>query len=72
VRLAADRQITHLTAINSRWLLDRDGQLVASRRDGRTLRPGRDDVADRAWEACRGCGRPPTDSARSDRNAIGV
>ncbi|MGK2938941.1 MAG: hypothetical protein ACSLFR_14230 [Solirubrobacteraceae bacterium] len=46
VRLAADGQITHLTAINAKWLLDRDGELVATLRDGRQLRLGRDDVAD--------------------------
>ncbi|HWH12596.1 MAG TPA: hypothetical protein VG165_15840 [Solirubrobacteraceae bacterium] len=45
VRLAADGQITHLTAINARWLLERDGELVASLRDGRTLRLRQEDVA---------------------------
>jgi beta-galactosidase beta subunit len=45
VRLAGDGQITHLTAINARWLLERDGELVASLRDGRTLRLRRDDLA---------------------------
>lgn len=38
VRLDADGRVTHITAINARWLLDRDGELVATLRDGRTLR----------------------------------
>jgi hypothetical protein len=38
VRLGADSQVTHITAINARWLLDRDGELVATLRDGRRLR----------------------------------
>jgi hypothetical protein len=38
VRLSADGQITHITLINARWLLDRDGELVATLRDGRQLR----------------------------------
>jgi hypothetical protein len=38
VRLDADGRITHLTAINAKWLLDRDGELVATLRDGRQLR----------------------------------
>jgi hypothetical protein len=46
VRLAADGRITHLTAIKARWLLERDGELVASLRDGRTLRLREDDVTD--------------------------
>ncbi|MGB7157208.1 MAG: hypothetical protein WBD40_04015 [Tepidisphaeraceae bacterium] len=33
-----------LTAINAKWLLDRDGELVATLHDGRRLRLGRDDV----------------------------
>ncbi len=41
MRLDADGRITHLTAINARWLLDRDGELVATLRDGRRLRIGR-------------------------------
>jgi len=46
VRLAADGQVTHITAVNARWLLDRDGELVATLRDGRELRLGRADVVD--------------------------
>lgn len=46
VRLDADGHITHITAINAKWLLDRDGELVATLRDGRLLRLTRDDVAD--------------------------
>lgn len=46
VRLGAEGEVTHLTAINARWLLDRDGELVATLRDGRRLRLQRDDVAD--------------------------
>ena len=45
VRLGVDGRITHLTAINARWLLDRDGAIVASLRDGRILRLERGDVA---------------------------
>lgn len=45
VRLDGDGRITHLTAINAKWLLDRDGELVATLRDGRRLRLGHDDVA---------------------------
>lgn len=46
VRLDADGHITHITAINARWLLDRNGELVATLRDGRTLRLSPADVAD--------------------------
>lgn len=46
VRLDGSGRITHVTAINAKWLLDRDGELVATLRDGRRLRVGRDDVAD--------------------------
>jgi hypothetical protein len=46
VRLDADGRVTHLTAINARWLIERDGELVATLRDGRRLRLGRDGVAD--------------------------
>ena len=46
VRLDRDGRITHLTAINARWLLDRDGELVATLRDGRRLRIGRRDVSE--------------------------
>ncbi len=45
VRLAANGRITHITAINARWYLDRDGEIVASLRDGRQLRLTRADVA---------------------------
>jgi hypothetical protein len=44
VRLDDHGRITHLTAVNGKWLLDRDGELVATLRDGRRLRLGRDDV----------------------------
>jgi methyl coenzyme M reductase gamma subunit len=46
VRLDDDGRITHLTAINARWLLNRDGEVVAILRDGRQLRLARDDLAD--------------------------
>jgi hypothetical protein len=46
VRLDADGHITHITAINARRLLDRDGELVATLRDGQLLRLTRADVAD--------------------------
>jgi hypothetical protein len=46
VRLDQEGRITHLTAINARWLLDRDGELVATLADGRQLRVRRQDVAD--------------------------
>jgi hypothetical protein len=45
VRLDADGQVTHLTAINAQWLLNRDGELVATLRDGRQLRLHREDLA---------------------------
>lgn len=45
VRLDDQRRITHLTAIDAKWLLDRDGGFVATLLDGRQLRLGRDDVA---------------------------
>lgn len=45
VRLDADGHITHITAINAKWLLDRDGALVATLRDGRLLRLTRADIA---------------------------
>jgi hypothetical protein len=45
VRLDDHGRITHLTAINAKWLLDRDGELVATLRDGRQLRLARQDVA---------------------------
>ena len=46
VRLDADGRVTHLSAINARWLIDRDGELVATLRDGRRLRIARDDLAE--------------------------
>lgn len=46
VRLNRDGRITHVTAINARWLLDRNGELIASLRDGRRLRIDRDDIAE--------------------------
>ena len=45
VRLDRDGRVTHVTAINARWLLDRNGELVATLRDGRQLRIGRQDVS---------------------------
>lgn len=45
VRLDGAGRVTHVTAINARWLLDRDGELVATLRDGRRLRVGLDDLA---------------------------
>ena len=44
VRMDPDGRITHLTAINARWLLDRDGDLTATLRDGRRLRIERHDA----------------------------
>ncbi|MBA3860926.1 MAG: hypothetical protein M3469_08665 [Actinomycetota bacterium] len=46
VRLDAEGRITHVTAINARWLLDRDGELVATLRDGRRLKVGHRELAD--------------------------
>jgi hypothetical protein len=46
VRLDRDGRVTHVTAINARWLLDQNGELVATLRDGRRLRIGRHDVRD--------------------------
>jgi hypothetical protein len=46
VRLDHEGRVTHLTAINARWLLDRDGELVATLADGRRLRVSRRDVAE--------------------------
>lgn len=45
VRVDELGRVTHLTAINAKWLLERDGELVATLRDGRRLRITRDDVA---------------------------
>jgi hypothetical protein len=44
VRLDDDGRVTHVTAINAKWLLDRDSQLIATLRDGRQLRLRREDV----------------------------
>jgi hypothetical protein len=33
-----------VTAINAKWLIDRAGELIATLRDGRQLRLGREDV----------------------------
>lgn len=38
VRLDPQGRITHLTAINAKWSLERDGELVSTLRDGRRLR----------------------------------
>jgi hypothetical protein len=46
VRLDADGHITHITAVNAKWLLDRDGELVATLKDGRLLRLTQADVAE--------------------------
>lgn len=46
VRLDEHGRITHLTAINARWLLERDKELVATLRDGRRLHISEKDVAD--------------------------
>ena len=46
VRLDCDGHITHVTAINAKWLLERDGELIATLRDGRLLRLTPADVAD--------------------------
>lgn len=44
VRLDAEGRITHLTALNAKWLLGRHGELIATLRDGRTLRLSREDL----------------------------
>jgi hypothetical protein len=44
VRLDDRGRITHLTAINAKWLLERDGELVATLSDGRRLYLGRADL----------------------------
>jgi hypothetical protein len=46
VRMSAEGVITHVTAVNARWLLNRDGEVIATLRDGRRLRLTRSDVAD--------------------------
>lgn len=45
VRLDGQGRITHVTAINAKWLRDRDGEVIATLRDGRRLRLARDDLA---------------------------
>jgi len=37
VRLDSDGRVTHTIAINARWRLDRDDEIVATLRDGRRL-----------------------------------
>ena len=46
LRLDREGRITHLTAINAKWLRDRDGELIATLRDGRQLRLSPPDVAE--------------------------
>jgi len=46
VRLDHEGRVTHDTAVNAKWLLDRDGELTATLRDGRQLRLAREDVGD--------------------------
>ena len=38
VRLDPDGRVTHVTIVNAKWLLERDGTLTATLRDGRQLR----------------------------------
>lgn len=45
VRLDPEGRITHLTAVNAKWLLERDGELTATLRDGRVLTIAAEDVA---------------------------
>lgn len=45
VRLDDAGRITHLTAVNAKWLIDRDGELTATLRDGRVLRIVAEDLA---------------------------
>lgn len=45
VRLDDEGRVTHLTAINAKWLLDRDGELAATLRDGRMLRIAAEELA---------------------------
>ena len=42
MRLDGHGRVTHITAINAKWLLERDGELVATLQ----VRLGRPDVAD--------------------------
>lgn len=46
VRLDPNGQVTHVSAVNARWLLEQHGELVASLRDGRQLRIHADEVID--------------------------
>jgi hypothetical protein len=46
VRLDGDGRITHVTAVNARWLIEQHDELVATLRDGRRLRITRDDARD--------------------------
>ena len=45
VRLDATGRVTHISVINAKWLLERDGFLIATLRDGRRLGLAREDVA---------------------------
>ena len=38
LRPDAEGRVTHLTAVNAKWLLERDGSMTATLRDGRRLR----------------------------------
>ena len=44
VRLDAEGRVTHLTAVNVKWLLERDGSVTATLRDGRRLRLEASDI----------------------------
>lgn len=46
VRLDPEGRITHLTAVNARWLIEQHNELTATLRDGRRLRITRDDARD--------------------------
>jgi uncharacterized protein YuzE len=46
VRLDDHGRVTHVTVISAKWLLDRDGELIATLRDGRQLHLRREDVQD--------------------------
>lgn len=46
VRLDIDGRVTHVTVINASWLLERDGQLTATLRDGRRLQLDAADLAE--------------------------
>ncbi len=44
VRLDNQGRITHLTGVNAKWLIERDGAIIATLRDGRRLLLEEDDV----------------------------